>query len=160
MDQKKGSGFAEQSVIALVIVIPLSALIIYALNQNGFFNAPANASAPITTQVSQQTQQARSSATISLDNPSALPQAVTLGEIVPFSFRLQNLGTIDSTYQYKVYVKWNSGEQDVIDVNSIPVAGGASTDIPESLKFETASSTAQIFIELEPGQSIHFALPR
>ena len=91
----------------------------------------------------------------------SLPQYITVGQVVPFSFSITNTGSIAGTYAYKVYVVWNNGEQDVIDLNSSTLAPGASTRIPESLKFETASSAGTIHIEIvSPPKSLQFSLPR
>jgi hypothetical protein len=167
-NRRKSASLVEWLMLIVVIAIPVALAVVYALNQRGFFQAPSAATAPVGSQISapqpsqqQPIQDAPSQASITLDDPGALPQTVTTGEIVPFSFTIENSGAGDATYQYKVSVKWNSGEVDVIDVNSVSLKSGASTDIPESLKFETAPATADITIEIEqPEQNIHFTLPR
>ena|ERR1700690_4215242 len=160
MQRGRSGSFADALVPIIVLLIPLGALVAYVMNQNGFFNAPPAPAAAVPVQVAAQ-EQAAPPAILTLDNPTVLPQNVTAGELVPFSFTIQNSGTTGATYPYKVYVQWNSGEQDVIDENSVQLAGGASTDISESLKFETTPATAEVFIEIQkPEQTIHFTLPR
>ncbi len=143
----------------LVVALPLAGVVVYVLNQNGFFNtAPQTA---VSTSQQESLQQTQPPAIVTLDDPAGLPQTVPAGEIVPFSFTVKNSSTISAIYPYKVSVLWNNGEQDVVDVNSISLAGDASTDISKSLKFETASATAKVSIEIEqPKQTITFVLPR
>ena len=147
-------------MLVLVVAIPLAGIVVYVMNQNGFFNAASNAPASVAPQ-QQSAPPSQSPATVTLDNPRSLPQKVAVGEIVPFSFTVENSGNTVATYPYKVYVKWNSGEQDVIDENPITLAGSGSAVIHEFLKFETAPATAEVFIEkTQPEQTIHFTLPR
>jgi hypothetical protein len=149
----------ERFALVLVVAIPVAGFIAFVLNQNGFFNSPSGATAPTVAQTAP--AQPQSPAILTLDNPQELPTSVTVGELVPFSFTIKDSGDTASTYSYKVSVMWNDGTQDVIDENSVPLAGRASTDISESLKFETAPATAEVYIEiLNPEQTIQFALPR
>jgi hypothetical protein len=90
---------------------------------------------------------------------------VTTGQIVPFSFKIHNTGATASSFPYKVYVRWNSGEVDVIDENSVTIAAGASTEFSEALKFETGSAKGTVYIEFQPGSAVSgatvtFAMPR
>jgi hypothetical protein len=112
---------------------------------------------------SQQTTapQSITQATIALNNASALPQTVAAAQLVPFSFTIQNTGTENGTVPYKVYVKWSTGERDVIDENVASLAAGASAVVQEQLKFEVATETADVYLELtQTGQTSHFAIPR
>jgi len=159
MADQSGNSVVEKIVLALVVAIPIIGIGVYLLNQKGFFDQSPSTQAPGTAQ--QATSEPQTPAAISIDNESALPTSVSAGDLVPFSFTIKNPGSSDGTYQYKVSVEWNSGENDVIDVNSIPVAAGASKDISESLKFETAPATAEVTVEVEPsGPSVTFVLPR
>jgi hypothetical protein len=151
--------FFEGIALAVVVLLPLTA-VIWVLNaQSG-----QTSSAPVVSTPAAATTQpvpAPASVNISLDNPNTLPQAVSAGQIVPFSFTLTNTGSAAGSYSYKVYVVWNSGEQDVIDENSVALASGASQDISESLKFESASASGKIYIQtIEPAETINFTLPR
>ncbi|HUO56380.1 MAG TPA: hypothetical protein VMU27_03035 [Candidatus Paceibacterota bacterium] len=100
------------------------------------------------------------SVTIAVNDASQLPESITAGEIVPFSFTIQNTGA-SSTFQYKVFVEWNSGEQDVIDENVVSIPEGQSKSIPESLKFERGSDSSEIIVKVPTAnQTLEFALPR
>jgi hypothetical protein len=144
--------------LAAVILLPVAAVIWFFVTQNG---TTATAPAVPTPVAATQPAVIPASAKITLDNPNALPRTVFAGKIVPFSFTLENTGGAAAAYSYKVYVVWNSGERDVIDVNSVSLASGASKDILESLKFESVSASGQIYIQvIDPVESIHFALPR
>ena len=150
--------FFEGIALAVVVLFPLTA-VIWVLNvQSGPTSPVPVVSTPA---AATQTVSATASVNISLDNPNTLPQAVSTGQIVPFSFTLTNTGSAPGSFSYKVYVVWNSGERDVIDSNSVSLAAGASQDISESLKFESASASGKIYIETtEPAESINFTLPR
>ena len=133
------------------------AVVWFLTTQGGTSAAPA-ANVPVATL---QQSGAVASAKISIDNQNALPQSVSAGQIVPFSFTIENPGDVAALYSYKVYVVWNSGERDVIDSNSVSLAAGASSNISESLKFERASEAGQIYIQvIDPTESVHFSLPR
>ena len=107
------------------------------------------------------TTSAAPTATISLNDASGLPQTIAAGAFAPFSFTITNTGRVAGDIPFKVYVKWSTGEQDVIDVNVVSLAGGASKTISESLKFEVANESAQVFLELtQSGQTVEFSLPR
>jgi hypothetical protein len=100
-------------------------------------------------------------ASISLNDPSSLPTAVTAAELVPFSFTIQNTGSANGAVPFKVYVKWSTGEEDVIDENVVNLQGGHTQTIPEQLKFEVATETADVYLQLtQTGQTSHFTLPR
>lgn len=157
MAKRKPSEIADTLAPILVIGIPLLAIIGYLLYRGGVFQSGAPASAPMPAQSASVPQ---SAAVVTLDAPEQLPQKVTAGEVVPFSFTVQNPGTTSATYPYKVYVKWESGEQDIIDSNTTSLAPGESRDITEALKFETVT-TAQVSIEFQdPTVTTQFALPR
>jgi hypothetical protein len=141
--------------ILIIILIPI-----------GFFayaywsSATATPSASAPAQASPVASPAPS-ASISLDAASTLPQAVSAGQFVPFSFTITNTGTNAGDIPFKVYVKWSTGEEDVIDENVVSLAGGSSKTVSESLKFEVADEGAQVFLELtQSGQTVQFALPR
>jgi hypothetical protein len=140
------------------VLLPLTA-VIWVLNAQNGPTSPApvvSTPAAVTQSVS-----APASVTITLDNATALPRSVSAGQIVPFSFTLTNTGAASGSFSYKVYVVWNSGERDVIDSNSVSIAADASSDISESLKFESASAMGKIYIQTtDPAQSINFDLPR
>jgi len=150
--------FFEGIALAVVVLFPLTA-VIWVLNaQNGPTSSAPVVSTPVT---ATQPVSTSASVNISLDNSDGLPQTVSAGQIVPFSFTLTNSGVASASFAYKVYVVWNSGERDVIDSNSVSLAAGASTDISESLKFESASAKGQVYIQtINPAQSINFTLPR
>lgn len=100
-------------------------------------------------------------AQLSLNNGNSLPQSVTTGELVPFSFTVANPSDQNVTYEYKVSVHWSGGEEDVIDENTLPLTSGASGIIQEQLKFEVATETAQVSLQLpQTGQHLEFSLPR
>jgi hypothetical protein len=85
---------------------------------------------------------------------------VTAAELVPFSFTIQNASDRQATYQYKVSVHWSTGENDVIDENVLALGAGASTVIQEQLKFEIATETAQVTLQLpQTSQAVRFTLP-
>jgi hypothetical protein len=162
---KKMQTILETSALAIVVIVPIVAISWYVLGGNDASQAaPAPTTAAATapaTQSQTPSVPASGTGTVTLDSPSALPTAVTTGEIVPFSFAISNTGASQGAFSYKVYVKWNSGVEDVIDLNSVTLASGASTDISEALKFETASAKGQVYITLQPsGPTINFALPR
>jgi hypothetical protein len=153
--RSRTKAFFEGLALAIVVLFPLSAIVWAVASQTAAPPAPA---APAASAPSASTA---APAKITLDNPLALPQTVSAGQIVPFSFTIGNPGSIAATYAYKVYVAWNGGEEDVIDENSVSLAAGASADISESLKFEHAPAAGEIYIQIaEPAQSIHFTLPR
>jgi hypothetical protein len=150
--------FFEGIALAVVVLFPLTAVIWVLNTQNG---PTSSAPVVVTPAATAQPVSTSASVNISLDNSGGLPQTVSAGQIVPFSFTIENLGNSAASYSYKVYVVWNSGEQDVIDENSVSLAAGASTDISESLKFESASAKGQVYIQtINPAQSINFTLPR
>jgi hypothetical protein len=100
-------------------------------------------------------------ANISLNDPSSLPRSVAAAQLVPFSFTVQNVSGQSVSYQYKVSVRWSTGESDVIDENTISLDAGASTQVQEQLKFEIATETAGVLFELpQTGQDLQFAIPR
>jgi len=161
--RKKSQNFFEASALALVVILPLFAIGWYFTGGNDTSDTPSVTTPASTSQapVVQQSASVPATATIAVDDSSALPSTVTTGQVVPFSFMIENTGTSAATFPYKVYVIWNNGEQDVIDENSVSLAAGASTDISESLKFETATDKGQVYIELQSsGQTIHFTMPR
>jgi hypothetical protein len=157
MGKGKLHAFMEGSVLVLVVAIPLGALVWYAAIQSGLFGPAASVAA---TQKPSQGLSASAPATVTLDDPLALPHTVNAGDVVPFSFTIKNTGASAATYPYKVYVQWAGGEQDVLDENSVSLEGGASTDISESLKFETSSAKGEVFVEIgQSAERIQFALP-
>lgn len=155
----------ETSALVVVVIVPAFAIGWYVLGGN---DASSPASQPVTpvatvpvTQNQTPATPAASVGTITLGNPSVIPKSVTTGEIVPFSFTIKNTGSASGVFSYKVYVKWNSGVEDVIDLNSATLAPGATADISESLKFETATAKAQVYITLQPsGPTVNLAIPR
>ena len=158
MTRKKSRIDTGVLALLLVILIPIG----FALYVWWSSNQPAPA--PVT-----QTQPAPrvtspvnvTSATISLDDPSSLPQSVSAAQLVPFSFTIQNTGNANGIVPYKVYVKWSTGEEDVIDENVASLAAGQSAVMQEQLKFEIATETAAVYLELtQTGQTSHFAIPR
>lgn len=143
--------------IAVVLLFPIAAIIWVLTTQNG---TTANAPVVSTPVSASQPVVIPASARITLDNQTALPRTVSTGQIVPFAFTIENTASA-AAFSYKVYVVWNNGERDVIDENSVSLAAGASQQISESLKFESASAIGKIYIELiNPAQSINFTLPR
>lgn len=163
--RKKNTTFFEWFALAIVVLFPLSG-VIWCVTSGNSSAAPAPqtpvTTAPATTQPQASAPApAPASATITLDDPDALPTTVATAQIVPFSFTIKNTGSAQASFSYKVYVVWNSGEQDVIDENSVSIAGGASTDLSEALKFESASAKGTVYIQLnQSSESIHFAMPR
>jgi hypothetical protein len=144
--------------IFVIILIPV-AIIAYAVwnasagNQTPPSTPSTTLPSPVPTNVTQ--------ATIALNDASTLPEAVTAAELVPFSFTITNTGNTSGTVPYKVYVKWSTGEEDVIDENVTTLSAGASTVINENLKFEIATETADVYLELtQTGETSQFALPR
>ncbi len=166
MSRKKTQGFLEVCALALVILLPIIAIGWYFLYGNNIASAPATVATSIQASAGTQAapaQQPAAAATgaVTLDDAAALPQTVATGQVVPFSFAIKNTGLSAAAFPYKVYVKWNSGEEDVIDENSVTLAAGASTDITEALKFETAGAKGEVYIILQPAiDTIHFAMPR
>jgi hypothetical protein len=161
MAQKKGfHGFLEKSALPIfvVILIPV-AIVAYAV-----WSSTAGSQAPAPAPTATQTTSAPTNmtqATIALNDPSTLPQTVAAAELIPFSFTIQNTGNADGTVPYKVYVKWSTGEQDVIDENVVTLTAGASAVVDENLKFEIATETAAVYLELtQTGQTVQFVLPR
>lgn len=150
--------FFEGIALAVVVLFPIAAIIWVLTIQNGTTTPAPSASVPV---ASAQQAAIPASVKIALDDPTALPQTVSAGQIVPFSFAIENTGGASVSYSYKVYVVWDSGEQDVIDENSVSLASGASQDISESLKFESSSAAGKIYIQtIEPAETINFTLPR
>jgi len=147
----------EKSVLIVVILIPIGFFAYAMWGQNiGTSNTPSPAQntspAPAAT---------TPNASISLNDASALPQSVATQQLVPFSFTINNTGTTGGSIPFKVYVKWSTGEQDVIDENVVSLAAGQSTTISEQLKFEVANETAQIYLELTgTSQAVEFTLPK
>lgn len=145
--------------LIIIVLVPV-AVILYVIFGMGT-NASTPAAVPSTTSAQTAAPSTPPPANISLNDPSSLPQSVTAAELVPFSFTIQNPSDANATYQYKVSVRWSTGEEDVIDENVLPLAAGASSVIQEQLKFEIATETAEVSFELpQTGQSVQFALPR
>jgi hypothetical protein len=161
MAQKRGfHDFLEKSALPIVVVIliPLAFVVYAYVTSTGGPSAP---SVPSGTAQPVAASQNVTQATISMNDRSSLPQKITAAELVPFSFIIKNTGNTDGTVPYKVYVKWSTGEQDVIDENIATLSAGASTVIQENLKFEVATETASVYLELtETGETVQFALPR
>jgi hypothetical protein len=156
-------GFLERTGLPLLIIvlIPIAAVLYLLFGANENSSAPATSTQTTPTTVQTNAPAATPSASISLDDPSSLSQTVPTGQFIPFSFTIQNTGETGGTIPYRVSVKWSTGEQDVIDENVVTLAGGASTTIDEDLKFEIATETAEVSLELpQTGQSVQFALPR
>ena len=153
--------FLESTVLPLLIIVLVPiAVILYLVFGTGASSpapvAPAQQSSATTTT----TNVPQPTATIFLNDASELPQTVPTTQFIPFSFTIQNTGTTDGTVPYRVSVKWSTGEQDVIDENVVSLAAGASTVVQEQLKFEIATETAEVSLQLpETGQSVQFALP-
>lgn len=104
--------------------------------------------------------QAQPSAAIAVVDPGAFPTSIAAGQIVPFSFTITNTGDMAASFPYKVYVDWNTGEENVIDENVLTLAAGASQTLPEALKFETAGIKGEVIIKIQnTGASARFALP-
>ena len=166
MAARQKNSVLEWCALFIIVAFPLTGIVWYVTSSGGAAASPSPApvavTAPSPAPAAPSPAAAQAvSATITLDDPTALPQSVTTGEIVPFSFTIKNTGTTAGAFVYKVYVEWNDGEKDVIDENSVTLEEGLSTSILESLKFESASATGQVFIEIpQASQSIHFALPR
>ena len=152
----------ELAALLMIVAFPLWGIIWYVSSDFGATTS-ATAAAPA---ASGATSSARIGAgqtgvLITLNDEASLPRYVTSGQVVPFSFTLADTGSLSGSFSYKVYVVWGSGEQDVIDENSVQLAAGGSASIPESLKFETASARGEIHIETaSPDESIVFRLPR
>jgi hypothetical protein len=162
MNRDNRGSVMEKIVLGVIVVIPLIAIVVYILNARGSFKtAPPDTSGNSTvTTIIDQALPAASPAVVSVDNPQVLPKSIAAGQIVPFSFTIENPGSTEAIYPYKVSVQWKGGETDVIDENSILLSAGVSHSIPESLKFEIASTSATITIEIQkPEQMIHFTLP-
>lgn len=156
MAQQKRSGNAfEVSALLVVILIPIG-FALYA-----YWNSIQPAT-PIATQATTQTATPSiPSASISLNNAVSLPATTTAAQLVPFSFTIQNTGSGGGNIPFKVYVKWSTGEEDVIDENIVSLEAGQSTTINEQLKFEVANETAEVYLELtQTGQTVQFALPK
>lgn len=167
MSRKKTQSVLEAWALVLVILLPLIATGWYFLYGNSASSPASTApSAPtsVETQAAVPVQQqpgAAATGIVTLDDAAALPQTVTTGQVVPFSFAIKNTGSSAASFPYKVYVKWNSAEVDVIDENSVTLAAGASTDLSEALKFETAGAKGEVYIVLQPAiDTVHFAMPR
>jgi hypothetical protein len=165
----KTQRIAEQCALAIVVLFPLTAILWYVFYGSApAASTPAPITTPAATQASvqpvqpvQPVQVAAPSGIVTLDNATALPVTVTAAQVVPFSFAIKNTGSSVASFPYKVYVKWDSGEEDVLDENSVSLAAGASIDIPEALKFETATAKGQVYIVLQPSiDTIHFSMPR
>ena len=158
MAQKRSiHNMLERSALPLfiVILVPICAIAYAAWSSSSTSSTAEQSSAPT------QTAPTTTPAAITLNNTSSLPQSVSAAQLVPFSFTIQNIGNASGTIPYKVYVKWSTGEEDVIDENAVPLPGGMSVAIPEQLKFEVATETAEVYLELtQTGQTTQFALPR
>jgi len=140
--------------LILIIAIPLAAVIFLFFAANNVSTTPApQPPTPVSI--------IPPSAKITVDSPRSLPSTIKAGELVPFSFTVQNPSQKDAKYQYKVSVRWSTGENDVIDVNTLALAAGASATIKEQLKFEVATETAQVIVQLpQTKQAVQFVLPR
>ena len=146
MERKRAAELAQLLALLVVIAVPVLFIYLNSLPQN---------SAPQT-----ETQSAPQEApVISLDNASQLPSSVAAQQIVAFSFTVQNPGSVAGQYQYKVSVKWNSGETDVLDENVLSIPADSSADVPESVKFEQAGDIGTITIAAQGAQSAQFTLP-
>lgn len=145
--------------LILVILIP-AAVILYAFFGANDTAAPAQEQGAQQTTTTQSGPQYVSTASVSLDDSSSLATTVPSSQFVPFSFTITNDGSTGGQIPYRVSVKWSTGEQDVIDENVVTLAAGASQSIPEELKFEIATETAEVSLELpQGGQTVQFALP-
>jgi hypothetical protein len=158
----------EASALFMVVAFPLFAIGWYLLNGDSsntvntdpIVPASVTASATIRQTTPQTVTPMAAMGTITVNNPSAIPQKVSAGQIIPFSFTIENTGTAAS-FLYKVSVRWSSGEVNVIDENSITLAAGSSRELSEALKFETTTEKGTVIIQLLPsGTSINFAMPR
>jgi len=158
--EKRTTMIFEYAALIVVILFPLAGIIWYLTSGSAQSSPQANPQAVPTAALTVSTVSPPPAA-ITLDDPSALPSTVTTGEIVPFSFTIENTGSVAATYTYKVYVIWDSGEQDVLDENSVTIQAGASTDLSESLKFESATAKGAVYIQvMNPAATVHFAIPR
>jgi len=147
--------------LLIILLVPIAAVLFLLFGSNIFSPVqPSPATPASTTQTSTQVAP-QVTAMMSLDNASTLPQTVPASQFIPFSFTIQNTGTTGGSVPYRVSVKWSTGEQDVIDENVVQLAAGASASVDEDLKFEIATETAEVSLELpQTGQSEEFALPR
>lgn len=154
--------FLERTRLPLLIIILVPIVAALYVFFGADLNSPApTTNAPVQTVAQNTTPTPPPPASISLDDPQSLPQSVAAAQLVPFSFTVQNQSNQSATYQYKVSVHWSTGEEDVIDENTLSFAAGASQTIPEQLKFEIATETAEVSFQLpQTQQSIQFALPR
>ena len=161
MAQRKSFGERfDGSLIPLlaVILIPVALGLFVWLGMDG--PAPS-AQQTQQTAPAQSAPQYISSASVSIDDASALPRTVPSDQFIPFSFTITNDGQTNGQIPYRVSVKWSTGEEDVIDENIVTLAPGAAQSIPEELKFEIATETAEVSLELpQGGESVQFALPR
>ncbi len=147
-------------VIALIVVILIPiAFVLYALFGNQSPTQPAAAAQqPVQTNTA---PHYLSSASISLANAPSLPTSAPSDQFIPFSFTVTNTGSTSGQIPFKVSVKWSTGEQDVIDENVVTLDAGASQTIEENLKFEVATETAQVSLQLPTlDQSVQFTLPK
>src|SRR5665213_204346 len=154
---KNPQNLLEKSVLLIIILIPIGFFAYAIWGQNiGTSNTPTPAQNTSPAQVA-----TTPSASISLNDASALPQSIAAQQLVPFSFTIADTGTTGGSIHFKVYVKWSTGEQDDIDENVVSLAAGQSTSISEQLKFEVANETAQVYLELtQTGKTVEFTLPK
>lgn len=95
-----------------------------------------------------------------LNDSLKLPKTINKGDVVPFSFAVHNLEGKTTTYPYVIYIQSSDGSTIPIDRSSVTLADQTSTTIRESYTFKTASTSAEVFIELTGrNQSLHFVLP-
>lgn len=146
--------------LVVIVLVPVLAVLYVLFGAN--LNSPSSPTPVAVSNTAQTTApSAPPPANLFLDDPQSLPQRIATAELVPFSFTVQNTSDENVNYQYKVSVRWSSGEEDVIDENVLALAAGASTTVREQLKFEIATETAEVLLQLpQTGQSVQFALPR
>lgn len=164
MAQRRGiHGFIERTNLPLLIIvlIPIAAVLFWyfgpdLLQSDNSVDAQPPAATVNTTAAPAQVPNAM----IALDDSNSLPATTSVGTFVPFSFTITNVDSVSGTIPFKVYVKWSTGEEDVIDENVVSLAPGASQTIPEQLKFEVAGETAQVYLELtQSGATSEFSIP-
>lgn len=89
-----------------------------------------------------------------------LPTATVAGQPISFSFTVDNLEGVTTTYPYTVYFEDRNGDQTEMVKSSVTVANNATTSVSVPYTFNTSNLNGSVVVDLtQLDQKIDFLLP-
>ena len=85
-----------------------------------------------------------------------LPSEIKLGDNNQFSFSIHNLEQKTKTYTYQVSLINEDGTSQILDSSSISLNNNETVTVKESLNIKEAFGSAEVLVQLDSGEEIHF----